>query len=73
MTDILEKHAGFTPENADNVAARWGDMYHVALDRATLKTLATEHDVFVQAGVIGGTFGKNLYVTEPYRKAVGTR
>lgn len=48
-------------------------MYHVALDRATLKTLATEHDVFVQAGVIGGTFGKNLYVTEPYRKAVGTR
>lgn len=73
VTDILEKHAGFTPENADNVAARWGDMYHVALDRATLKTLATEHDVFVQAGVIGGTFGKNLYVTEPYRKAVGTR
>lgn len=50
-----------------------GDMYHVALDRATLKTLATEHDVFVQAGVTGGTFGKNLYVTEPYRKAVGTR
>ncbi|MCZ4064639.1 ABC transporter substrate-binding protein [Oxalobacter aliiformigenes] len=73
VADILKEHAGFTPENADNVAARWGDMYHVALDPATLKTLETEHDVFVRAGVIKGQFGRNLYVTEPYRKATDAR
>jgi len=66
VTAILQKSANLPQADAQAYASRWSDINRVTLEPLDIATLAREHQIFVDGGVIKGALPAGLFEAGPY-------